>query len=275
MSASYVMRVVIGIVVCHLAAPIAMGQGLPSAAVLVHPYWRNSTTKDINGNVVSLTLLSASDEEVESYDLSKFSKLEALFINSRYVTNRSLVHLRKLPESLADLFLIDTPVDDKEMVPLLQRLKSLRRLRLQGMDVSERTLTEIGKLSGLTLLGLKGAKFTDASLSGIENLRRLRHLLLSETPVTDRGLEKVRALKSLITIELAGTKITDAGLVNLAGIEGLVHVDLSNTKVTDEGILHLGALDNLRELNVSNTKVTQKGKAALKMLLPDLEFVTE
>ena len=266
-------RTFLGIVLCHVLLPFTNQQAHGQNPY--NPYDPGPiTTKDESGNIVSLSF-SATDEELESYDFSRYPHLRSFSINSKYVTNRGLAQLRKLPPGLLLLWLADAKIDDKELAPILQRLKSQSYLSLNGIEIGERPFSEIGNLADLRFLDLRNTKFDDPSLSRLSKLEGLANLNLSETGLTDRGMKEVGKLKGLIILRLAKTKITDNWLRSLADLDALSWLDLSHTKVTDDGILNLGGLSNLQKLNVSNTKVTENGKGALKALLPDLEFVSE
>lgn len=209
---------------------------------------RGVVTKDGEGKVVSVHLIGSTDEQIEAIDFTAFSRLECVAILSPKMTKRSLVHLRKIPPGLLTLKITDTPLDEKELGLLLQRQKALILLSLRDTSITDKTLSEIGKLADLAGLELGGTKFTDIGLRSIANLQDLTILDLSYTNISDAGLREIKKLPNLGALYLSGTKVTDMG------------------------IQELGEIEYLDALIVAHTKVTNEGKKALQKMLPDLKF---
>jgi hypothetical protein len=213
-------------------------------------------TKDEEGKVCSVILSSRwtffplLDENVASIDFAVLSRLKSVTIISQNVTNRSLVHLRKIPPGLRGLTIMGAQITDKEIAILLEQHRlSLNSVHLIDTPITDRTLSQIGKLADLASLSLRGTKITDKGLKSLLNLEELILLDLEETSISDLGLREIKELTSLSSLLLAGTKVTDAG------------------------IQLLSVLGDLQLLGVSSTKVTEEGKKSLQTVLPDVEFV--
>ena len=88
-------------------------------------------------------------------------------------------------------------------------------LKLGDTDVSDATLTQIGKLKNLQKLHLEQTNVTDAGLKNLKGLANLEYLNLYGTAITDAGLTELAGLKNLKTVYLWQTKVTEAGLANL------------------------------------------------------------
>jgi len=105
--------------------------------------------------------------------------------------------------------------------PLAARAQQLRE-RLERDDTA-----------ALDLAGVR--EVTDATLSAIGRLPRLERLDLSGTSITDAGLVHLRGCEELREVNLAGTNTGDGALRALAGKPHL-HSFQSGTGVTDDGL---------------------------------------
>ena len=84
-------------------------------------------------------------------------------------------------------------------------------------------------------LSLQGANVGDAGLKDLGRLKRLQALSLSQTRVSDAGLKELAGLKDLRMLDLGFTKTTDAGLRELARLKDLRALNLIDTNVSDSG----------------------------------------
>jgi len=205
--------------------------------------------KDSNGKVIAVFFVSISDAGLQDLDLSTLPHLKCLMLRSPFVTARSLGALRKIrPGALHDLVLSRVKLDDKNLAPLLKDQPSLRVLCLDEMEITDRTLTEVGKLERLLFLNLNSTKITDA------------------------GLKQLVPLQELIGLQVANTGVTDKGMSEIAKLSMLGSVVLKNTRVTGRGIRQLAGLQWLDAIDTSGTRVTREEKAALRKLLPGVEI---
>lgn len=140
------------------------------------------------------------------------------------VTNRDLVHLRKLP-------------------------------RLENLDLTETRVTSAGlenirDATHLVYLGLWNTKVGDMGLEHIKHLKNLRALVLDGTKVTDEGLERLSELTNLDDwLGLCGTAVTDSGLKHLTNLRHLHHLNLRRTDVTELGVQ--GLKMHLKDADIS------------------------
>jgi len=110
---------------------------------------------------------------------------------------------------------------------------------LDGSQVTDDDLVQIGGLASLEVLDLNRTKVTDAGIARLNGLSGLKWLRLYRTHVTDAGLAHLTGLKNLERLNLLGTQVTDAGLVHLSGLAKLETVDLNDTQVSSDGIRFL------------------------------------
>ena len=121
-------------------------------------------------------------------------------------------------------------------------------------------------LTQLRKLWLQGTQVTDAGLKHVEVLTQLQFLRLADAEVTDAGLEYLKGLTQLQSLSVEGTSVTDAGLAHLEGLTQLQWLYLDDSHVTDVGLEHLQGLPQLRMLSLRGTQVTDAGLEYLQGL---------
>ena len=207
--------------------------------------------KNKEGKIVSVHLRVLGEDWVESLDLTILKQLRSVTIRCGPfggLTDRSLIHLQKIPPVLDLLTIEGDQVTSEGIGDLLGKQKSLQSLRLIGKGTTDATLSEIGKLEYLASLNLHATRITNKGLKSLVNLKKLTRLSISDTDIGDAGLLEIKQLQNLSFLHLRGTK------------------------VTDKGIRELAVIQNLLLLGISSTKVTEDGKKALHKLLPDLKY---
>lgn len=178
---------------------------------------------------------------------------------------------------------------------------AIQMMRLEGTDIADDNLRDIGRLTGLQWLSLEQTRVTDAGIQHLAELKRLKHLSLDAwevhkdgfgvgddalgvlaflpeleqislrlTKVTDEGMARLAVIKSLKCVSIPGTKVTDAGLAHLARLPRLEYLRLGvydeGIEVTDEGMRIVGQMKGLRYLDLSATKVSDEGLKHLSSL---------
>ncbi len=205
-------------------------------------------TCDSEGRITTAFFFDATDEELNGIDFSALSQLKSLTLGYSNATDRAIARFRSIPPGLAHLMIDYTSAGDETIVSIVEQQRALDMVSLNGTNITDRTLSALGKLESLGILSLKRTKITDAGLKALVPLQRL------------------------YILHLENTSITDAGLVDINKLQRLFILRLDNTGVTDEGILQLRDMKRLQTLTVSGTKVTETGKAQLKRFLPKLRF---
>ena len=184
---------------------------------------------DLSGTFVSdptplkklayLEVLNLSSTSVSDFmSLTELKKLNTLDARGTPISNRDLMHLKKLTH-LRALHVGGTHVND---LTALENLTSLTKLGLAGTRVSY--FPSLEKLSNLEWLDLSDTLVSD--LTPLEKLTNLTVLYLSRTPVGD--LMPLAKLAKLRSVEITGTKVANAQIERFrnarqaAGLEEVV-----------------------------------------------------
>uniref|UniRef100_A0A3Q2YGA6 Si:ch73-173p19.1 n=1 Tax=Hippocampus comes TaxID=109280 RepID=A0A3Q2YGA6_HIPCM len=161
-------------------------------------------------------------------------------------------------------------------VSALSELPGLQTLNLDGTNVTEASLAQLGAHPSLSSLSLAGIRVSDGDralhiISGLP----LTHLTLpGRHSVTDSGLAFLSQLWLLAELDLTDYKqVTDQGVQHLCSMTRLKKLSLSNTQVTDIGLTSLRPLLELQELCLDRTAVSSRGAAALITCLPHLQVL--
>ena len=83
----------------------------------------------------------------------------------------------------------------QDFYPMLQQFTKLKRLHLDGTDVSDKQLKTLSQLPALSYLNLYNTKISDAGLSALHDSPNLQKVFLSRTQVTDRGIAELKKAK--------------------------------------------------------------------------------
>lgn len=121
---------------------------------------------------------------------------------------------------------------------------------------------------------LQGTNVTDKTIEPLKDVTSLVELRLGTTKVTDAGLAVVKSLPHLQVLSLELTGVTDAGLANLKDAKDLTYLNLYGTPVTDASLDVLKDKKHLRSLYLWQTKVTEDGVKKLQEALPLLDINT-
>lgn len=140
--------------------------------------------------------------------------------------------------------------DLDEVVTALERLGEVRRLSLNGTQVTNRGVEHLLRLPLLETLFLGNTQIDDGAVDAIVQLQQMRILDLSRTRITDSGARRLGGLRHLQELSLDGSEVGDAGISGLSGCRELTTLSVSNTNVSDEGLNRLA--ERLPSLAVSD-----------------------
>lgn len=148
------------------------------------------------------------------------------------------------------LYYQGTPRSGRELIEQLGRLRHLKLIVIDGIELHPQDLAPLAKLSELTSLSLESTVLADTDLD-----------VLSGLPLTWLGLQR--------------TRISDRGVRSLREMQTLKHLDLTRTRVTDKGIRALEGLTGLESLVVARCKVTSAGAERFRQKVPGCRVTWE
>ena len=205
-------------------------------------------------------------------DLSKFTKLQTLLIDSGNFDNFSV--LSELI-NLEELTITNTPLDGQALSAIAQ-LPKLTALTLSGCSIS--SINELSTASGLISLDL--SKNMIGNLTALSSMPNLTYLFLSGNAITASSLESLSSLSMLREVDLSHNSIE--AVSPLASCKNLYVLDLSNNllsatldPVTNEWsqpLLGLEELTELRVLSLANNTLQDVNVLSQLTLLIELDI---
>ncbi|MEZ6114767.1 MAG: hypothetical protein R3C99_27700 [Pirellulaceae bacterium] len=145
-------------------------------------------------------------------------------------------------------------------------------LALGHTQITDESLSVVGRAAELTWLDLTDTNVTDAGVSHLKSLTKLRQLTLEGTRISDRALQVAGELTSLEELDLSRTAITDAAMSQLGRLKNLKTLWLTGTSVTDTGLRPLADLPRLERVELTGTATTAAGREWLKQRRPNITF---
>jgi hypothetical protein len=164
------------------------------------------------------------------------------------------------------VFFRQAGVTDADMA-LLDAFPDLEGLHISKAPVAD--LSHLAHLRSLQRVMLSEIPISDASLTSIASLPKLTHVNLSRTRIGDAGLAILGTMPQLRSLDLQWTRVTDAGLIHLSGLNRIEWLQLDCTEITDSGLDHLRGLLSLKYLSIAATRVTPDGKSSIEAALPN------
>ncbi len=202
-----------------------------------------------------------SDKGLEN--LSEFTSLESIDINSDNITGECLKHLQSLP-ALKRVDLDLSMMNDEGMKYL--RGLPINRLHLSNSDITDQGLASVNEIYSLVGIVLDNTAITDDGLKYLSGLLDIQYISLDNTKITDKGLVYLTDLYRLGELGVSGTEVSDKGLEYFKDFQTIRSLDLGNTKITDEGLAHITEFPRLHQLTLSQTKISDKSFVHLKKM---------
>lgn len=138
--------------------------------------------------------------------------------------------------AIGDNTLADLKKSGALVLPFAQNNNFVEISYINNSKLNDNESAVIAKAPDQTLwLRLSDTQITDKSLTEVAKLTNLTRLHLEQTKITDNGLGQLSALKNLEYLNLIGTKISDAGIKQLVSLKNLKKLYLWKTNVTPKG----------------------------------------
>jgi len=146
-----------------------------------------------------------------------------------------------------------------EEVACLESLANLKKMHIDGRDLTDRSLISIGKLRQLESLNFYGS-VTKRGLNQLNGLTNLRALSVTRYSEGVGGIDEtpvnLSALTDLRTLTLNGFHLQDSDLAFLAGLRDLEWLTLQGGPPSEGALIYLKDLTRLKHLDVSNLTCT-------------------
>ena len=195
------------------------------------------------------------------------------------VTDEHFAPLAKRKE-LEGLQITAYPTLTDDVLKYFGQLTNLRRLHLQGEQLTDNGLRQLSHLTKLQALGIQSTRsngevlaelkqaplevlavrrISDETAQLLENFPSLTSLTVYDSPMTDRGFKVITNLRRLQTLRIRNCpQITSEGFPGLKKMRSLKSLDLIDTPIGDESLALLSNL-GLRTLRLNSEQITDTG----------------
>jgi len=161
--------------------------------------------------------------DVDSGDLATFQAVRCVVTYASMSTRELLLKTKQRP-LLSCLTLPNSDLSDADLEHINPNVAFLD---IVGVDISDKGLAQISRLSGLRRLEIDSPYVTDAGVARLLGCKELEVLYLGKSELlTDEVFKLVGEFPKLTTLEIDSPQITDHGLLMLKGHSTLEHIHL-------------------------------------------------
>ena len=201
--------------------------------------------------------------------ISEMTQLQIISMD-RVTVDHSLWNVLPRLKCLKWLILEDIEVKN-EGVANVAKARGLTRLYLNNCGMTDENLLYLCRLSELNELGLRQSHFSTTGLRQLKDLPKLTSLDLAKCGLTDECLNALNSCRALSCLDVSDNPITDNGLEILCHIKTLEIIRLNNTQISDAGLQAFAGRTAGLSLSVKGTTVTKAGMAKLNAVNPFME----
>jgi hypothetical protein len=189
-------------------------------------------------------------DDADATLLAHFPELYGIRLHRCSITRLPLEALRELQS--IDLSLCQ--ISDESLQPLT-KLPKLRRIYLNGGNISRSIVSIIAQCQNLDSLCLRKVGLQDGDLEPLTHLTRLREIVL-ETNLSDKGLEPLARMPSLEYVELQNL---NPGTVTLEPLQGLQVMKFKFwvSTITPSMLENIAKMPNLRSIIIGESKIAE------------------
>ncbi len=144
----------------------------------------------------------------------------------------------RMAKTLEELDLQECPQLDLKEIHLIGRLPNLKKLRLDGTQISSLlfSTTALGRWPALQYLYVENCDWTDVDMINIAGLTGLKELWIGgNRRFNGKGLDELRLLTSLQFINLSGTSCNDDVVARIVALKSLQNVNVTGTVISVQG----------------------------------------
>lgn len=254
-----------------------------------------TATTNAVGAIDSLSLSGQPIDDSDLYLLQGFDQLRVLQLGETHITDRGLLHLRKLTKlkflsikgttvsfkGLHDLFVNEQGRTLGEMFDVVGVRRNAYQpseeegdfIDLRYLPINDSDLPVLAEYQSATSLFLGGHQITDDGLRHVARLKNLRRLWLSGPEFTGVSLSNLGP-NSIRELFLTDTSVSENDLGFLGkNFPSLRVVNLSGTLKSDIGVEHLLGLRDLRVLIVDAFVLSRSAIESLRVAKPNLLII--
>jgi hypothetical protein len=155
----------------------------------------------------------------------------------------------------------------------LAELPSLKKLRLNDLQLTDETLRALPRFPELRLVSIRSNELTGACLEHLGQLPALTVLEIDGSPIDDEGLGYLPPNNRLRGLFLVGSCVRGPGLAVLERLTALDDLSLAQAPLTDAGLEFLPSLPKVQAFNLSETAITGKSFPILRQRCTSLKTV--
>jgi len=126
------------------------------------------------------------------------------------------------------------------------------------MEPATKVVAQLGHLTGLRRLELDGAELSDKDVPPLKGLINLEYLNLSANALSGLTLKELTGLNKLYCLEISANKLEAPAFAAISKFKNLQILRLNHCGVDDQAIVELAQLDALKDLQIRQAKITKK-----------------
>lgn len=149
-------------------------------------------------------------------------------------------------------------------IPFVRRISRLKGIDLDGSEVTDKGLSQLGAMPELQYLSAGNGFITGRCLHDLIGCRKLRGLRMSGAEVNNESLRYLQSFPSLTHLGLTNMNMSLSGLEQVGKCRAISSLDIDyNHQIDDKALPLLLKLPKLRTLSVKETKISLTALEAL------------
>lgn len=144
-------------------------------------------------------------------------------------------------------------------VPFVRRISRLKGIDLDGSEITDKGLSQLGAMPELQYLSAGNGFITGSCLPHLVGCKKLEGLRLGGTVVNNESLSCLQNFPLLTHLGLINMNLSLSGLEQVSKCRAINNLDIdSNYQIDDKALPLLLKLTKLRTLSVKETKISLK-----------------
>lgn len=149
-------------------------------------------------------------------------------------------------------------------VPFVRRISQLKGIDLDGSEVTDKGLSQLGAMPELQYLSAGNGFVTGSCLRHLLGCKKLEGLRLGSAVVNNDSLRYLQNFPCLSHLGLTNMNLSLSGLEHVSKCRGINNLDIDfNYQIDDKALPLLLKLTKMRTLSVKETKISLKALESL------------